>query len=242
MDFNGKVVVITGASHGIGLGCLKKFWEHGAKTVNIDKDDEIFGADLFLKGDIEDENFVKQCVDKIIQEYGKVDFLINNVCDSSKKGILSGCTLEDFMHVQKIGVAIPYYLTTLLKDNFSENAAIVNIASTRAFMSQEDTESYSAAKGAITSLTHALAMSLRGKVRVNCVSPGWIDVDNSKFSKEDEKQHPVGRVGAPEDIANAVLYLCAEESSFITGQNITIDGGMSKQMIYHNDLGWSYNT
>lgn len=115
-------------------------------------------------------------------------------------------------------------------------------------MSQPDTESYTAAKGAITSLTHALSISLSGKVRVNSISPGWIDTSNYKtppisdinFDESDLAQHPSGRVGAPEDIASMVMYLCSDEAGFITGENINIDGGMTHQMIYHNDFGWTY--
>jgi NAD(P)-dependent dehydrogenase (short-subunit alcohol dehydrogenase family) len=127
-----------------------------------------------------------------------------------------------------------------MKNNLlSGNASIVNIASTRAFQSQPDTESYSAAKGGIVALTHAMAVSLAGRARVNCISPGWIETsDNPEHSEQDKRQQPVGRVGSVSDIAEMVLYLCGDKAGFITGENITIDGGMSKLMIYHNDHGW----
>lgn len=115
-------------------------------------------------------------------------------------------------------------------------ASIVNISSSRHLMSQADTESYTAAKGAISSLTHAMAVTLRGKARVNSISPGWIDTTNSEFSSADKLQ-----VGVPKDIVNAVMFLCSEKSSFITGQDIVVDGGMTKQMIYHDDYDWYYN-
>lgn len=108
-------------------------------------------------------------------------------------------------------------------------------------MSQADTESYTAAKGAISSLTHAMAVTLRGKARVNSISPGWIDTTNSEFSSADKLQHLVNRAGVPKDIVNAVMFLCSEKSSFITGQDIVVDGGMTKQMIYHDDYDWYYN-
>lgn len=238
MDFNGKVAVITGGSHGIGLATMKKFWEHGSWVVNIDKNDEIFGSDLFFKGDVADEAFLTRCVEETLKKYGKIDFLINNVSES-KNGLLSGCSLEDFLHAQRVSVGTPYLLTKLFMDHFNKGGAIVNIASTRAFMSQSDTESYSAAKGAVVSLTHAMAMSLEEKgIRVNCISPGWIDTYDNTFEGADNYQHAAGRVGVPDDIANMVTFLCSENSSFITGQNFTVDGGMTKKMIYHNDEGW----
>jgi NAD(P)-dependent dehydrogenase (short-subunit alcohol dehydrogenase family) len=107
-------------------------------------------------------------------------------------------------------------------------------------MSQADTESYTAAKGGITALTHAMAVTLAGRVRVNCISPGWIDTAGTRFDGPDAEQHPAGRVGAPADIVNTVLFLCDPKSSFITGQNITVDGGMTKLMVYHDDGGWTY--
>ena len=160
----------------------------------------------------------------------------------SQNGLLSGCSLEDFLHAQRVSVGTPYLLTKLFMNNFNEGGSIVNIASTRAFMSQRDTESYSAAKGAVVSLTHAMAMSLEEKgIRVNCISPGWIDTFDNTFEGADNYQHAVNRVGVPDDIANMVAYLCSDMSSFITGQNSTIDGGMTKKMIYYNDEGWVLN-
>ena len=167
----------------------------------------------------------------------------------SKKGILSGCSYEDFNEVLRVGIAAPYMLTKLLLPYFNENAAIVNISSTRAFQSQQDTESYSAAKGGITALTHALAVSLAGRVRVNSIAPGWIDTGSTydehyvaEYKEVDKYQHPSKRVGHPMDIARAVFFLCDEKNSFINGQNITVDGGMSKLMIYTEDYGWHYES
>jgi NAD(P)-dependent dehydrogenase (short-subunit alcohol dehydrogenase family) len=143
-----------------------------------------------------------------------------------------------------VGVTAPYYLTSLLlkHDMLSANASIVNIASTRAFQSQPDTESYSAAKGGIVALTHAMAASLSRRARVNSISPGWIETsENPNHTEADEKQHPAGRVGTTSDISDMALYLCGGKAGFITGENITIDGGMSKLMVYHNDCGWMLN-
>lgn len=180
---------------------------------------------------------------RVIEKYGRIDFLINNAC-ISKGGILSDCSFGDFNYVLRLGVTAPYMLAKLFLRHFSSGASIVNISSTRAFMSQPDTESYTSAKGGITALTHALSISLAGRVRVNSISPGWIDTTRadkaSDFSEEDKLQHPAGRIGTPQDIADMVLFLCSDKAGFITGENIIIDGGMSKQMIYHNDCGWRY--
>jgi NAD(P)-dependent dehydrogenase (short-subunit alcohol dehydrogenase family) len=239
MDFTNKTAVVTGGANGIGRCIADEFKKAGARVAIIDKDENAPSCDLFYHGDIADEKVLTDFVARVVEKFGKVNYLINNAM-LSKKGILTGCSWEDFLYVQKVGVAAPYLLTKLLLPHFAENAAIVNICSTRAFMSQADTESYSAAKGGILSLTHALAVSLAGKVRVNAISPGWIDTTGSEWSREDRLQHPVGRVGNPLDIARMALYLCGEDSGFITGENITVDGGMTKLMIYHGDDGWKY--
>ena len=135
-------------------------------------------------------------------------------------------------------MAAPFYLTKLLLPHFAPGAAIVNISSTRDRMSQPQTESYTAAKGGIAALTHALAVSLAGRVRVNSISPGWIDTAYTVYEGPDATQQPAGRVGNPLDVANLALYLCSDMAGFITGENICVDGGMTKQMIYHNDWGW----
>ena len=153
------------------------------------------------------------------------------------KGITE-CSYEEFEYAQRVGVTAPFYLTKLFAPYFAEGASVVNISSSRDRMSQPQTESYSAAKGGISALTHALAVSLAGRVRVNSVSPGWIDNNNSGYGGSDAIQQPVGRVGEPDDIANMVLYLCSDMAGFITGENICIDGGMTRQMIYHGDCGW----
>ena len=155
-------------------------------------------------------------------------------------GISEG-SYEDFEYALKVGVSAPFYLAKLFVPYFAEDAAIINISSSRDRMSQPETESYTAAKGGISALTHALAVSLAGRVRVNSVSPGWIDNDYTVYEGSDATQQPVGRVGNPLDIANAVMYLCSDMAGFITGENICIDGGMTKQMIYHGDCGWTLN-
>ena len=153
------------------------------------------------------------------------------------KGI-NDCTYEEFQYALAVGVTAPFYLSKLFMPYFSQGASIINISSSRDRMSQPQTESYTSAKGGIASLTHALAVSLAGKVRVNSISPGWIDTNYTIYEGADAVQQPVGRVGNPLDIANMVMFLCSDKAGFITGENICIDGGMTKQMIYHNDFSW----
>ncbi|MBE6935949.1 MAG: SDR family oxidoreductase [Ruminococcaceae bacterium] len=239
MKFENKVVIITGASQGIGRAINDAFRAEGAKTAVIDLTDQNTPCDFFYQGDLTEEAVLTDFVHQVTERFGHVDYLINNAM-MTRLGILSGCSYEDFLYAQKVGVAAPYYLTKLLLPHFAPGAAIVNMSSTRAFQSQEDTESYSAAKGGITALTHALAVSLSGRVRVNSISPGWIDTTGSEFHGADNTQHPSGRVGKPMDIASMVLYLCSKEAGFINGENIRIDGGMTRLMVYHADYGWTY--
>lgn len=156
------------------------------------------------------------------------------------KGI-DECSYEEFQYLLAVGVTAPFYLSKLFTTYFNRGSSIINISSSRDRMSQPQTESYTAAKGGIAALTHALAVSLAGKVRVNSISPGWIDTDYRIYNGADAIQQPAGRVGNPLDIANMVLFLCSDKAGFITGENICIDGGMTKHMIYHGDHGWSLN-
>ena len=241
-DFHGKCAIVTGAARGIGRCIATRLMEAGCSVAVIDMlDAQDAGYDFFMQGDIADSKVLERFAGEVIARFGRVDCIVNNACYSNR-GIHSGCSWEDFNHVLMTGVSAPYYLALLMKAHFGEGASIVNIASSRAFMSQADTESYSAAKGGIVALTHALAMSLAGKVRVNSVAPGWIETDPEAVnSHEDHVQQPVGRIGTPDDIANTVLFLLGPDSGFISGENIMVDGGMSKNMIYHNDFGWIYH-
>ena len=178
----------------------------------------------------------KNYAEKVIADYGHVDYLINNAAPKMC-GITDG-SYEDFEYALKVGVTAPFYLAKLFIPYFAEGASIVNISSSRDRMSQPETESYTAAKGGIAALTHALAASFSGKVRVNSISPGWIDTGYKVYEGPDALQQPAGRVGNPMDIANMVLYLCSDMAGFITGENICVDGGMTRQMIYHGDGGW----
>jgi len=233
-DFQNKVAVVTGGAGGIGKCIADLFRKAGAKVCIIDLKEN----DCFV-GDLADQSTLEAFAKKVIADYGTIDFLINNAAPKSC-GLQNG-SYDDFEYALKVGVTAPFYLAKLFAPYFVKGGAIVNISSSRDRMSQPNTESYTAAKGGIAALTHALAVSLAGKARVNSVSPGWIDTDYTVYDGPDALQHPVRRVGNPLDIANMVMYLCSDKAGFITGENICIDGGMTRQMIYHNDFGWSLN-
>lgn len=230
--FQNKVAVVTGGAKGIGKAIAEEFRKEGAKVCVIDLlENEGYVGDLAEQAVLED--FAR----KVIAEHGHVDYLINNALPLMKG--MSECTYEEFNYALRVGVTAPFYLAKLFAPHFAPGAAIVNISSSRDRMSQPQTESYTAAKGGISALTHALAVSFAGKVRVNSVSPGWIDTSYAIYEGPDAAQHPAGRVGNPLDIAHMVLYLCSDKAGFITGEDICIDGGMTRQMIYHNDFGWT---
>ena len=231
MDFKDKVVVVTGGAQGIGRCIAEEFRKAGAQVCVIDKQD----GDHFV-GDIADKSVLERFASEVIEKYGHVDYLINNALPLMKG--IDECSYEEFEYAMRVGVTAPFYLTKLFAPHFAQGAAIVNISSSRDRMSQPQTESYTAAKGGIAALTHALAVSLAGRARVNSISPGWIETRNRTYSGPDAIQQPAGRVGNPLDIANMVLYLCSPKAGFITGENICIDGGMTHQMIYHGDHGW----
>ncbi len=232
-EFAGKVVVVTGGAQGIGRCIAEQFRTAGARVCLFDLQDNPYFA-----GDLAEEEDLRAFCSKVLAEYGHVDYLINNAAPLFKG--LPDCSWEDFNYALKVGVAAPYMLTKLFQEHFAPGAAIVNISSSRDRMSMPGSESYTAAKGGIAALTHALAVSLAGKVRVNSISPGWIETGNTTYSGADTQQHPAGRVGRPEDIAEMVLFLCSARAGFITGENICIDGGMTRQMIYHGDHGWRF--
>ena len=232
--FRNKVVVITGGAHGIGLCTAEEFRKQGAHVCVIDCAE----GDHYV-GDIGDKATLEAFARSVIETYGRVDVLVNNA-PPSFVGI-DECSYEQFQRALAIGVTAPFYLSKLLRPYFAPGASIINISSSRDRMSQPQSESYTAAKGGIAALTHALAASLAGKVRVNSISPGWIDTEYRVYHGPDAIQQPAGRVGNPMDIANMILFLASSKAGFITGENICIDGGQTKLMVYHGDHGWTLN-
>lgn len=225
------MVVVTGGAHGIGQAIVEDFRKEGAVVEVIDKT-----SGTYFVGDIGNKETLEAFSSYVLEKHSHIDYLINNAL-LIMKGI-DECSYEEFQYALSVGVTAPFYLTKLFKDSFNKGAVIVNISSSRDRMSQDNTESYTAAKGGIAALTHALMMSLRGHVRVNSISPGWINTHGNTYTGPDAYQQPTGRVGNPQDISSMVLFLCSPQASFINGENICIDGGMTKQMIYHEDAGW----
>ena len=230
-DFKDKIAVVTGGARGIGKCIAERFAAAGARVCVID----LLENEYFV-GDLADKATLERFAERVIADFGHVDYLIHNAAPLSR-GITNG-SYEEFEDAQRVGVTAPFYLTKLLAPHFAKGASVVNISSSRDRMSQPETESYTAAKGGISALTHALAISLAGRARVNSVSPGWIDTGYAVYEGPDAVQQPVGRVGDPSDIANIVMYLCSDMAGFITGENVCVDGGMTRQMIYHGDYGW----
>lgn len=253
-EFKNKTVLVTGGGQGIGRAVARAFAAEGAKVVIADIDEEaglenekfIKSSGLeasFIKTDVSDTASVRSMVTETLRKYNAVHILVNNAAVSGFGNIFEIST-DQWDKAISVNLSGMYYCAKFcapfMRDQKYGN--IINIASTRAFMSEPDTEPYSASKGGIFALTHALAISLgQYGIRVNSVSPGWIDVSSWKksstakqeiLSELDHKQHPAGRVGVPEDIAQACLFLASDKSGFITGENLTIDGGMTKKMIY----------
>jgi NAD(P)-dependent dehydrogenase (short-subunit alcohol dehydrogenase family) len=245
-----KNIIVTGGAQGIGktttLELIKK--GYSVSVFEIDKEaieefkTEINSKDIaFFKTDVADEEGVKHSVRDAASKFGNISGLVNNAAIHANKPVTE-LTLDEWNRVIGVNLTGAFlcskHASTYLKKS---HGSIINLCSTRAFQSEPNTEAYSASKGGILALTHALAMSLGPEIRVNCISPGWIDVSGIKkkaktkqysLTTEDHTQHPAGRVGKAEDIANMVLFLLNPENSFITGQNFIIDGGMSRKMIY----------
>ncbi len=252
-EFRGKTAVVTGAAQGIGLVTAIALLRNGARVLALDRDEEAISDALidflgefsgqfeFLKCDLSDPRQIEECCLKILERANKIDVLVNNAGIGNWKRIEER-TVKEWDEVINVNLRAPYLMVRYLLPGLREGAAVVNIASTRALMSEADTEPYSASKGGVLALTHSLAISLAPKkIRVNAISPGWIEVSAYKKRKErkipalreiDHLQHPAGRVGKPEDVANAVLFLCSSMSGFITGTNLVVDGGMTVKMIY----------
>jgi NAD(P)-dependent dehydrogenase (short-subunit alcohol dehydrogenase family) len=253
MPLHHKVILVTGAGQGIGKGIARAMLEAGASVLLAELDEEAgqqtaaeyaqLGAVRFARTDVADETSVATAIAQAITTFGKLDGLVNNagIADPDA-GPIEALSLERWNRVIATNLTGVFLCSKHAAPELRKRrGAIVNIASTRALQSEPNTSAYSAAKGGVVALTHALAISLGPDVRVNCVSPGWIDVSAWKkpgrrsansLRPQDHAQHPVGRVGQPEDVARLVRFLLDDEAGFITGQNFVVDGGMTRKMIY----------
>lgn len=241
MKFINKTVIVTGAGNGIGQGVALAYRREGANVVVADWDDSNFAA-LEAKGldclqiNVQEEADIQRLLEQTIEKYGQVDILINNAGVSVFKPLFE-LTLDEWDRVINTNVRSVFLATKeaakYMKNN-ETGGAVVNMASTRSMMSEVNSEAYAASKGGIVSLTHALALSLADyHITVNCISPGWIVTNEKAELREvDHHQHPSRRVGTVADIAKACLYLTDPENNFVNGENITVDGGMTKKMIY----------
>jgi len=247
LGFSNKTVIVTGAGKGIGKGIALLYAEKGANVVIADIDENAGaetaglikdrdGKAVFVRTDVRREADIVHLMEVAHQTYGRIDILINNAGKGLFKSPydLSVEEWDDLLNTNLRSVFLAAREAAKYMRNNKDGGSIVNIASTRALMSEPDSEAYAASKGGIVALTHALAASLsKDKITVNCISPGWIETgDYDQLRPIDHEQHLSGRVGKPEDIARACLYLTAKENDFVTGINLIVDGGMTRKMIY----------
>ena len=247
----GRVALITGGAQGIGKAIARRFLLDGARAALVDVDAEAgeetrkefasLGEAAFIRGDVGLEATARRAVRKVVALFGRLDVLVNNAGIGISKP-MTELTCKEWNRVLAVNLTGAFLFSRQAAPHLRKSrGAIINIASTRALMSEPNTEAYSASKGGIVALTHALAVSLGPDVRVNCISPGWIETSawrkrrlrkEPKLSTADHAQHPAGRVGAPEDIAALAAYLVSPEAGFVTGANFVADGGMTRKMIY----------
>lgn len=236
-----KVAIITGSGRGIGAEIALRLLAENFRIViaDLNFENKSFDFDpsriLFVKTDVKQEKSVKNLIQKTIAHFGRIDALINNAgIVANEKASFERTTLKIWNDYIGTNLTGPYLCTQYAVPHLKKNNGnIVNISSTRAIQSEGNNEPYAASKGGLISLTHELAVTLGPQIRVNCISPGWINSHYEKLTKKDHEQHPAGRVGTPEDVAHMVAFLISDQASFITGQNFIVDGGMTVKMIYH---------
>ena len=247
MTFKDKVVIVTGGANGIGQAIVKAYADQGAQVVIADIDEKVgeevlrltrdVGAQtIFIQTDVRDPNSIEKLMKQTVDTFGGIDILINNAGVSRFKSFfeLSVTEWDDVINTNLRGAFL--CAQAAAKNMRGNGGAIINLASTRTFMSEPNTESYSASKGGIYALTHALALTLQEeKITVNAISPGWIATEDYQGLRQiDHTQHPSKRVGKPEDVARACLFLTNPLNDFITGENMVIDGGMTRKMMYEH--------
>jgi len=231
---DGRTILVTGGARGIGRGCVDFFLEKGWNVAVVDLREVAPSPRMeAILGDTAEEETAREAVRRTLARFGRLDALINNAgIANPRPHAPEVCPAEDWNRVIAVNLSGYFWMAKHAAPALREaRGAIVNIASTRALMSEPNGEAYAAAKGGVVALTHALAISLGPAVRVNAISPGWIETDpRARHSEADHRQHPVGRIGTPRDIAEAAAYLIG--AGFVTGQNLVVDGGMTKKMIY----------
>jgi NAD(P)-dependent dehydrogenase (short-subunit alcohol dehydrogenase family) len=239
MDKDGKVAVVTGAGRGIGAATVRRLSHDGWRVAAADIDgpaaDAVGSASggIGIACDVGSEADIQRLIDAVLATYGRIDAIVSNA-GINVRAPLASMTLATWNRVLAVNLTAGFLLARAAEPPLrAARGAMVLIASTRAHMSEPDTLPYSASKGGLVALTHALAMTLAPDVRVNCISPGWIDAGKGgALTAADHAQHPAGRVGRPEDVAGAVTYLLSEDAGFITGSELILDGGMTRKMIY----------
>lgn len=252
MSDRAPVMIVTGGAQGIGKGITLHFLDKGWRVTAADIDAEA-GAELlveqknrgkrlmFVATDVGDDAAAGRCIKETLDRFGRIDVLVNNAGIPDQHYGSLNTPLARWDRLIRTNLTGPYIMCRHAAQHIGPGGSIINIASTRAFQSEPGSEAYAASKGGLVALTHALAISLGSRIRVNCISPGWVPVGEWKkkknrytpeLGKNADSMHPAGRVGTPEDVAAMIDYLVSDAAGFVTGQNFVLDGGMTKKMVY----------